>query len=286
MKSGTSDPRNASAQQQFELFQDFLVRSCGIVLGDNKQYLVTSRLSRLMAEHGISDLGELLQRLQQFSQRSLRDAVVDAMTTNETLWFRDVHPFNIFRDRLLPELQRAQVRPLRVWSAACSSGQEPYSLSMAVEEYRAASMGVLRNPVEIVATDLSKSMLEQCRLAEYDQLSLSRGLSPERMQRYFEAVDGEPRRRRVKAEIRQRVRFQPLNLMDSFLSLGRFDVVFCRNVLIYFSADLKLDILRRMHAALQPGGYLVLGASESMPDVGRLFEMVSCSPGIVYRAIR
>src|SRR5690606_9034768 len=121
-------------------------------------------------------------------------------------------------------------------------------------EYRAAT-GMLRQAVEIVATDLSRSVLEACKAAEYDQLSLGRGLSRERLQRFFEPVGRE--RYRVKAEIRQRVRFQFLNLLDSYLSLGRFDVVFCRNVLIYFSGERKADILRRIHATLRPGGYLI-----------------------------
>lgn len=274
-------------REHYQEFREFLEKACGIVLGDNKQYLVTSRLARLLAEHGIDSLRELIARMQQSSQRALREAVVDAMTTNETLWFRDVHPFNILRDRLLPELQQASGRaaagPLRIWSAACSSGQEPYSLSMTVEEYRQANMGVLRQPVEIVATDLSRSMLEACRLAEYDQLSLSRGLSRERLQRFFDPLGGD--RWAVKKDIRQRVRFQSLNLLDSYLALGRFDVVFCRNVLIYFAGERKTDILRRIHAMLRPGGYLVLGASEGLTDAGHLYQMVQCSPGIIYRAI-
>jgi chemotaxis protein methyltransferase CheR len=271
------------SREHYEEFRAFLEKACGIVLGDNKQYLVTSRLSRLMAEQGIANLNELVRRMQQITQRGLREAVIDAMTTNETLWFRDVHPFNIFKDKLLPELQKGAKGPLRIWSAACSSGQEPYSISMAVEEYRAASMGLLRHAVEIVATDLSRSVLEACRAAEYDQLSLGRGLSRERLQRFFEPLgDG---RYRVKSEVRQRVRFQFLNLMDSYLSLGRFDIVFCRNVLIYFSGERKADILRRIHTTLKPGGYLILGASEGLTDVGQQYQMVQCNPGIIYRAI-
>jgi len=271
------------AREHYEEFRLFLEKACGIVLGDNKQYLVTSRLAKLMSEHQIADLRELVARMQQGVQRGLREAVVDAMTTNETLWFRDVHPFNILRDRLLPELQRAAAGPLRIWSAACSSGQEPYSISMTVDEYRLANLGVLKYPVEIVATDLARSMLEACRLAEYDQLSLSRGLSRERLQRHFEPLGGD--RWRVKPDVRQRVRFQSLNLLDSYLALGKFDVVFCRNVLIYFSGDRKADILRRIHAQLRPGGYLILGASEGLADVSQLYQMVQCNPGIIYKAV-
>jgi len=269
-------------REHYEEFRAFLEKACGIVLGDNKQYLVTSRLATLLAEYQIENLRELIRRMQQISQRGLREAVIDAMTTNETLWFRDVHPFNILRDKLLPELQRNPT-PTRIWSAACSSGQEPYSISMSVEEYRAAQMGVLRQPVEIVATDLSRSMLEACKNAEYDQLSIGRGLSPERLRRFFEPVTTE--RWRIKKDVTQRVRFQTLNLLDSYLTLGKFDIVFCRNVLIYFSGERKADILRRIHATLRPGGYLILGASEGLSDVGHLFQMVQCNPGLIYKAI-
>lgn len=269
-------------REHYEEFRIFLEKACGIVLGDNKQYLVTSRLATLLAEYQIDNLRELIRRMQQLSQRGLREAVIDAMTTNETLWFRDVHPFNILRDKLLPELQRNPT-PIRIWSAACSSGQEPYSISITVEEYKAAQMGVLRQPVEIVATDLSRSMLEACKNAEYDQLSLGRGLAKERLRRFFDPVTEE--RWKLKKEVTQRVRFQTLNLLDSYLSLGKFDIVFCRNVLIYFSGERKADILRRIHATLRPGGYLILGASEGLSDVGHMYQMVQCSPGIIYKAI-
>ena len=275
-------------RQQYEEFRAFLEKACGIVLGDNKQYLVSSRLSKLMATHGIADLRELTNRLQLLSQRGLREAVIDAMTTNETLWFRDTHPYTILRERLLPELQKTAKSPLRIWSAACSSGQEPYSISMCVEEYRMANLGVLRQPVEIVATDLSRTMLDLCKAAEYDQLSLGRGLSPERLQRFFEKLPGDRpgnNTYRVKREVTQRVRLQALNLLDSYLGLGKFDIVFCRNVLIYFSGERKLDILRRIHGVLKPGAHLILGASEGLTDVTQFFQMVQCNPGIIYRAL-
>lgn len=270
-----------SAAAEYREFRDFLAKACGIVLGDNKQYLVASRLKRLMSEENIENLGELIKRLQQFSSRGLKESVVDAMTTNETLWFRDAHPFNILKDKLLPELKSSS-RPVRVWSAACSSGQEPYSISMMIEEFSRSNPGGLKSSVEIVATDLSRSMLECCKEAEYDNLSLGRGLSPERLKQFFEPLDNGVWR--VKKEVSRRVRLQQLNLMDSYASLGKFDIVFCRNVLIYFSAELKADIFRRLHGSLRPGGYLILGASESLVGTTELFEMVQCRPGIIYRA--
>lgn len=267
----------------YEAFKIFLQEAAGILLGDNKQYLVTSRLGKLMQQHSIDSLGELVKRIQQFSQRALKEAVIDAMTTNETLWFRDTHPFNIFRNKLLPELQKSAVGSVRIWSAACSSGQEPFSLSMLVEEYRSGAMGVMKVPVEVVATDLSREMLEVCKRGEYDALSLGRGLSDDRKRRFFDHKEGGIWK--VKPAVSDRVRFQYLNLKDHYASLGKFDIVFCRNVLIYFSAELKQDILRRMHATLKPGGYLILGASEGLSGLSDRYEMVQCNPGIIYRAI-
>lgn len=282
LDSGTQVGRSVSLSE-YDQFKDFLQDSCGILLGDNKQYLVTSRINKLMIKENIGSLGEIVNKMRQISHRQLKEAVIDAMTTNETLWFRDVHPFDIFKNQLLPEFEKKRTPPIRVWSAACSSGQEPYSLSMMVEEYRGSAIGIAKSTVDIVATDLSKSMLNSCNKAQYDGLSLGRGLSKERLQRFFDVVDNDFWR--VKSHVAQRVRFQSLNLMDSFHSLGKFDVVFCRNVLIYFSTELKADILRRIHGTLKPGGYLILGASEGLTNVNEYYEMVQCKPGIIYRAI-
>ncbi|MFG8450118.1 protein-glutamate O-methyltransferase CheR [Pseudomonas aeruginosa] len=272
----------SAANADFELFRVFLEKTCGIVLGSNKQYLVSSRLNKLMEQQGIKSLGELVQRIQ--TQRGgLREMVVDAMTTNETLWFRDTYPFEVLKQRVLPELIKANGgQRLRIWSAACSSGQEPYSLSMAIDEFEKTNLGQLKAGVQIVATDLSGSMRTAAKAGEYDTLAMGRGLSPERLQRYFDAKG--PGRWAVKPAIRSRVEFRALNLLDSYASLGKFDMVFCRNVLIYFSAEVKRDILLRIHGTLKPGGYLFLGASEALNNLPDHYQMVQCSPGIIYRA--
>jgi chemotaxis protein methyltransferase CheR len=212
----------------------------------------------------------------------LREQVVDAMTTNETLWFRDTYPFEVMKNRVLPELIKANPsQRLRIWSAACSSGQEPYSLSMTIDEFEKTNLGQLKAGVQIVATDLSPSMLTACKSGEYDSLAMGRGLSQERLQRYFDPKG--PGRWVVKPAIKSRVEFRPLNLLESYAALGKFDVVFCRNVLIYFSAEVKKDILTRIHATLKPGGYLFLGASEALNGLPDLYQMVQCSPGIIYK---
>ncbi|SDS54067.1 chemotaxis protein methyltransferase CheR [Halopseudomonas litoralis] len=272
-----------AVDQSFNLFRDFLERTCGIVLGDNKQYLVASRLNRLLEQRGIRDLTELMRHMQQQPHSGLREVVVDAMTTNETLWFRDVYPFEILKSRLIPEFISNQPgQRLRIWSAACSSGQEPYSLSMAIDEYERANPGQLRGGAQIIATEISPSMLAAAKAAQYDSLAIARGLSQERLTRYFDELA--PGRWSVKTPVRSRVEFRQLNLLDSYSILGKFDIVFCRNVLIYFSADVKKDILRRIHATLKPGGYLMLGASEALNGLPELYRMVQCSPGIIYQA--
>ncbi|SEL73324.1 chemotaxis protein methyltransferase CheR [Atopomonas hussainii] len=267
----------------FEQFRAFLEKSCGIVLGSNKQYLVTSRLNRLMQDNHLQSLGELVRKIESMPRGGLREQVVDAMTTNETLWFRDTYPFEVLKSRLLPEVAKAaNGMRLRIWSAACSSGQEPYSLSMAIDEFEKANLGVLRGGVQIVATDLSGSMLNAAKAGEYDSLAIGRGLSQDRLQRYFDKR--EEGRWAVKAPVKQRVEFRALNLLDSYASLGKFDLVFCRNVLIYFSADVKKQILTKIHGTLKPGGYLFLGASEALNGLPELYQMVQCNPGIVYQA--
>lgn len=269
-------------QQEYDAFKTFLQDACGILLGDNKQYLVKSRLRKIMEENELDSLGELLKRLQRSGREPLRETVIDAMTTNETLWFRDNHPFRILNDKILPEFAETRGnQPIRIWSAASSTGQEPYSIAMAIDEFRRRNPGKLRGDIRIVATDISRSVLDVARRGEYEMLAIGRGLSPERQKQYFTATRNGGWQ--VKPAIRNMVEFKELNLLDRYL-LGKFDIVFCRNVLIYFSADLKKDILTRLHATLNRQGYLILGASESLNGLPTLYEMVQCQPGIIYRA--
>ncbi|MBD3669479.1 MAG: protein-glutamate O-methyltransferase CheR [Gammaproteobacteria bacterium] len=258
-------------QDEYDGFRLFLEQSAGITLGDNKQYLVNSRLNRLMSEKGITSLGDLVDKLKQGAVPGLRETIIDAMTTNETLWFRDNSPFKVMQEEILPTLGSSLTRNMRIWSAACSSGQEPYSLSMLVEEFKQASPGKLKNEVEIVATDISPTVLKAAKEARYDGLSMARGMSDERKQKFFTEVE---KQWEVKPEIRKRVTFKELNLLDSYSGLGKFDIIFCRNVLIYFSSDLKRDIISRMSKSLNPGGLLILGSSESLTGHSDQFELV------------
>ncbi|MEJ2044891.1 MAG: protein-glutamate O-methyltransferase CheR [Reinekea sp.] len=265
----------------YEEFCDFLEKHSGISLGNSKQYLVSSRLRRLMADNGIKDLRDLISRIQLMSNSKLKSEVIDAMTTNETLWFRDTHPFRILEEILLPEFfKQRNMKPLRIWSAACSTGQEPYSMSMVINDYKERNR-VFSSGERIVATDISPTALQQAKSGEYASLAIGRGLDPARLRKHFSQMpDG---RFKVQPKIAQLIEFRHLNLQDSYAMLGKFDIVFCRNVLIYFTADFKRDILSRIHGTLNPGGYLMVGASEAVNGLADLYEMVHCRPGIIYR---
>ncbi len=264
----------------YRAFGRFLEQQCGIVLGENKQYLVRSRLSSLLYQYDFDDIDTLIDTTVRGHRRELLQSVVDAMTTNETLWFRDGYPFDLLTRQLLPEFA-AKNRRLRIWSAACSSGQEPYSIAMSCLEYQRRNPGALRAGVEIVATDLSSAMLAKCEQGLYDELSLARGLSAERRQQYFDVhASG---MMQVKPEVRRMVTFRSLNLLHTYTGLGRFDIVFCRNVLIYFAPEIKQKILQQIAAQLQPSGILFLGASESISSASDLFSMVKCHPGLYYQ---
>lgn len=265
---------------EYKVFRDFLEQQCGIVLGDNKLYLVKSRLGPLMARFNVASLSELVTKTLSPFERQLRSAVIDAMTTNETLWFRDTYPFELLKKQVFSELEKT-TRQLKIWSAASSSGQEPYSIAMTGLEYQQSRPSAFSMGLNILGTDISNTMLEYCQRAEYDGLALSRGLSPERRSKFFE--DSGNGMMRLKAAVRKNVSFRHLNLLDSYTLLGKFDIIFCRNVLIYFSPEVKAKIIRQFAGALGPRGFLILGASESLSSINTDFEMIRCNPGIIYR---
>lgn len=265
---------------EYKVFREFLEQQCGIVLGDNKQYLVKSRLAPLMQRFNVASLSELVTKTLSPFERQLRSAVIDAMTTNETLWFRDTYPYELLKKQILPELEKDH-RTVKIWSAASSSGQEPYSIAMTGLEYQQSRPGSFGMGLQILGTDISNAMLEHCQRAEYDGLALSRGLSPERRSKFFE--DSGNGMMRVRDAVRKNVTFRHLNLLDSYTLLGKFDIIFCRNVLIYFSPEVKAKIIKQFAQALNPRGYLFLGASESLTSTNTEFEMIRCNPGIIYR---
>ncbi len=271
------------SSQQYQKFCDFLEKQSGIVLGPSKQYLVVNRLAPLVSEFHLSSLTELLEKTEDFTQRSLRMQVIDAMTTNETLWFRDTYPYNMLKTTILPDLAKQKASgQIRIWSAASSSGQEPYSIAMTCFE---TCIPRLRTPmgVQIVGTDISPTMLSMCKSGTYDYIALSRGLSPERKKAFFTKIDEQTMQ--INDAVKRLVNFRPLNLLESYIGMGKFDVIFCRNVLIYFSPQIKSMIINHMADCLNHKGYLFLGASESITGLSDRFEMIRCNPGIAYRRI-
>ena len=270
---------NGMSSQEYADFQKFLEKACGIVLGSNRHYLINNRLKGLMNEYDISSITELTRRLKNSNNVQLRKQIIDAMTTNETSWFRDQHPFDSLKNTILPELKKNS--SLRIWSAACSSGQEPYTISMTIEEYLKNNLVSFSNNIKITATDISSTILSEAKKATYDQLSISRGLSAARQKMFFRKINNEWK---LNDEISRRVTFKEFNLLDNPVSLGKFDIIFCRNVLIYFSQKNKAEIIKKFAKALNPGGYLILGSSESMPsDLKQCFEMIRSDRGIIYK---
>jgi chemotaxis protein methyltransferase CheR len=265
-------------QAEYNDFQQYLQKACGIQLGAGKEYLVSSRLGALMREVQVGSLGELLNKLNSPVNAQLKTQVVDAMTTNETFWFRDIGHYILLKESILPDLNQQRGGSIRIWSAACSSGQEPYNISMIAEEYE-SKYGRGR-PVQIEATDISSKMLTEARAGVYCGLTVERGLTVEQQRRFFVPKD---KCLEVRPEVKRRVSFRSMNLASSFQGMGKFDVIFCRNVLIYFSNELKRDIVDRMASILNPGGYLFLGSTESINQLTNRFEMKVGHGGISYR---
>ncbi len=258
-------------------FCDFLEQTCGIRLGADKAYLVRNRLDAILKKENIKSLGALVDGLQGRGSWQLERQVVDAMTTNETLWFRDGYPFDLLSETLLPDLSGKCAGTLRIWSAACSRGQEAYSISLVLEAYRNRRH---LPGVQIIATDICCEALAQAEAAVYDRTELKRGLPPQFLQYFLP----EPQDRfRVCDRIREHVDFRRHNLLHGFSGMGKFDIVFLRNVLIYFSECNKRDVISRVARVMNPGGYLVLGASESLPAVGEHFTRIPSRSGILWQ---
>jgi chemotaxis protein methyltransferase CheR len=236
-----------------------------------------------MVEEGCMDFRKLHARAKADGMHKLRDKIVDAMTTNETLWFRDTSPFEALRTTILPkmydEFKKGKRRDIRVWSAACSTGQEPYSIGITVRELARLAPSLCPTAVKIVGTDISSSALFLAMSGRYDQFAITRGLPEEYKVRYFTQND---RIWVLNNEIKSMVSFKKQNLQDPFDFLGAQDIVFCRNVLMYFSDQFKRDILSRIRRMLNPGGILFVGASESLLNYTGEYRMVRNGKSVWY----
>jgi chemotaxis protein methyltransferase CheR len=243
----------------YEYLRKLLKDQSGLDLSADKQYLIESRLLPLSRKCGLSGISELVQKMKAGSA-SVTAQVVEAMTTNETFFFRDKVPFDHFRNSIMPEIlqARASRKSVRIWCAAGSTGQEPYSLAMCLKEMGGALAGWR---VEILATDLSQEVIEKSRAGLYSQFEVQRGLPIQMLVKYFKQV-GELWQ--INPEIRAMIQHRQLNLLHDFSQLGVFDVIFCRNVLIYFDQDTKINIFNRLAKATEPDGFLALGAAETV----------------------
>ena len=274
---------SAITDQEFQALRDYIEKHCGISLDRNKMYLVESRLTTLMVENGCDTYSALYRKASSDTTNALRDKIIDAMTTNETLWFRDNGPYESLRELLssfAKEIKTGKRSKIRIWSAACSTGQEPYSIAITVLESGMAGSGLRPEHVEIIATDISSTALFMAKLGRYDAIAINRGLSPVIRDRYFKA-DG--RVWSIADKVKQMVTLKKMNLQETFIPIGKCDIVFCRNVLIYFSEQFKKDIFARIAGLLRPAGYLFVGASESVSTYTNDYAMVKNSHGIYYQ---
>ncbi|MFO1014588.1 MAG: protein-glutamate O-methyltransferase CheR [Caulobacteraceae bacterium] len=259
-------------------FTDLLKRRSGIELGADKAYLLESRLKSVAGTSGHTSVQELLRAIRTAPVEKVVEAAVEAMTTNETFFFRDNTPFDQLK-ALLPDLVKARAgMPVRIWCAACSTGQEPYSIAMLIDE-EAARIPGLR--AEILATDLSERCLEKARTGLYSQFEAQRGLTIQRLVKHF---DQGPEGFRVKPALRAAVRWRQMNLLSDFRAIGTFDVIFCRNVLIYFDRPTKGAILQKMSERMTNDSRLFLGAAETVLGITQAFAPIAGAHGIYAKA--
>ena len=255
----------------FEIYRSLLKDKSGIIVTPDKTYLLESRLNPVAKQHDLADLSALAKSIQANPSGPEMKAVIEAMTTNETSFFRDKTPFDNFTNTCLPYFQNARpTKRLKTWCAAASSGQEPYSLRMLLEE-RTDMAGW---SYEIIGTDLSEDILAIAQEGVYSQFEVQRGLPIQMLMKYFTQID---EKWQISEQMRNAVQYKPLNLLDSFTALGKFDLIFCRNVLIYFDEPTKSDILQRLARQLEPDGFLFLGGAETVLGITDAFEPM---PGV------
>lgn len=266
---------------EFEALRAFLKTRSGLALSPDKRYLVESRLTPICTRFKIENLSRLVWEIKSGRSPAVESATIEAMTTNETFFFRDKAPFDLFQDVLLPRFlkERASSRRLRIWCAAASTGQEPYSLAMLVKEASARMPGW---QVEIVATDISNDVLEKAKAGVYNQFEVQRGLPIKLLVKYFKQNGDQWQ---IAPEIRSMVDFRYLNLIEDFGRLGQFDIVYCRNVLIYFEMAMKANVLRRIAQLMAPDGALVLGASETILGITDALSLDPAYRGLYTKSV-
>lgn len=259
----------------FDFLIGLLKQRSGLALTTDKAYLVETRLQPVAKANGLSDVKALVAAMRAQPNNPIVGHVIESMTTNESMFFLDIKPFDHLKQVVLPALKAAGKTTIRIWSAACSTGQEPYSIAMTLKEEAAKYPGMY---VEIYATDLAEKVLERARAGQYSQFEVQRGLPITMLMKYFTQLPGN--QWELKPDIRSMVKFAPGNLLTSFASIGRFDIIFCRNVLIYFDEKTKTDVLDRMASITNPPGYLFLGGAESTLGLTQKFKVSEGNRGL------
>ncbi len=263
--------------QELTLIARLVREVTGIVLDERKAYLIESRLGPLLEEFRLTNYNDLYQRARSDTSQRILNKIVDAITTNETFFFRDNSPFDMLRYKLIPDIiDRSDGKNIKVWSAACSTGQEVYSIAMILRE-------ILPNTeqwnIRLLGTDISDAAVAQASYGSYNKTEINRGLPPNYRTKYFN--EG-PNTWRIRDEVRAMTMFRRMNLLEPFSSIGKYDLILCRNVAIYFSPENRKKLFDQIANQLNPSGYLMIGASESLVGISERFERKSYHNSIVY----
>ena len=274
-------------QEEFVLLREYIQKECGIVVGDEKMYLVESRLARLVVETGSKSFKEFYLKAKSDFSKKIRNKIVDAMTTNETLWFRDIKPWYIIEDIIIPklisDLKSGKKNKIVVWSAACSTGQEPYSFSMLLKEALKREPKLSPKQFLILATDISPSALYMGISGRYNSIAMSRGMQDKFKlfkQRYFKNKGSVYE---ISDELKKMVTFKKFNLQNPFTKIPKCDLIFCRNVAIYFSQQFKKKLFKKIHSKLNKDGFFLIGATESLIGYSNDFEQNQYKKGVYYK---
>jgi chemotaxis protein methyltransferase CheR len=259
----------------FELYRDILYKDSGLAISIDKMYLVESRVASVLKKMELGHIDDLTSLLRRNDAKA-KHQLIEEMTTNETFFFRDTHPFERFENLVLPKIieSKAPGSTIKIWNAACSSGQEPYSLGIIIKE-KAAKFG--KNTYDITATDLSTDILDTAKQARYSQFEVQRGMPTTLLIKYFTQCDTD---RELKDEIKSMVKFNKFNLLDSMITMPEFDIIFCRNVLIYFDIETKTKIFEELYKKLPKHGFLFLGGAETVIGITDKFKPMPGERGI------
>jgi chemotaxis protein methyltransferase CheR len=258
--------------EEFKVLSGYIHNISGIYLDSSKVYLVETRLGNLLKDLGCASFSDLHQKAQADASKRIQNKIIDAITTGETLFFRDAAPFELLQHKILPDLidrkkkSGLSVVPIRIWSAACSSGQEIYSVAIVLKEL----LGDLsRYQIRLLGTDISDEAIARASYGHYNQFEIERGLPRDKLTKYFTQMKGEWK---IRDEIRALATFRKINLMDNFITLGKFDIILCRNVAIYFTDQERIKLFKKLEGNLEQKGYLVIGSTESLMGIAPQFE--------------